>query len=65
MALDEFPCKTRANTNEFNSRYTDTFPTGRKKTFCPFCDVAVSGEDKECWRCKEDLTDVTLKMLKL
>ena len=63
MALGDFPCKTRANTQAFNSRYTQTFPTGKKKTFCPYCKVSVNEEDRGCWQCKKELTPDILERI--
>ena len=60
MALGDFPCKTRANTEEFRQGFERTF-SNRGKAYCPACSTSVSKGDKECWRCKEPLTPSKLK----
>jgi len=49
---DMFPCKTRANTNEFNQGHERTF-SKRIRGFCPHCKVQVRAEDGTCWKCKK------------
>lgn len=63
MALGDFPCKIRANTNEFNQGHERTFNGAYKKTFCPYCKVSVSEGDTSCWQCKEELTPDMLDRL--
>lgn len=60
--LGEFPCNSRANTNEFNAGHERTF-TKSTKAFCPKCQVQVSETDTACWRCSEALTPETLDRL--
>ena len=62
MALGDFPCKTRANTNEFNQGYGRTF-SHRGKTYCASCQTSVNEGDKKCWQCKEELTPSKLERL--
>ncbi len=61
--LGDFPCKTRANTQKFNNRYNQTFPTGMKKAFCPYCNCSVNEQDPTCWKCKKVLSPETLDHL--
>ena len=51
-----FPCKTRANTAEFNQGHERTFSKSTRG-FCPHCKVQVRTGDVSCWQCKEKINE--------